>query len=112
MVSNSVLDSVHENVRLIYEDELWIFEKKIIFQHAYKIQESKFILKIFYFINVAMTSCTSMYPQLVKATLVSGMLPQLAKVFIAVQGQRFVTRGSSYLYFLICFNILQCMFGH
>lgn len=111
MVSNSVLDSVHENVRLIYEDELWIFEKKIIFQHAYKIQESKFILKIFYFINVAMTSCTSLYPQLVKATLVSGMMPQLAKVFIAVQGQRFVTRGSSYLYFLICFNILQCMFG-
>lgn len=52
-----------------------------------------------------------MYPQLVKATLVSGMMPQLAKVFIAVQGQRFVTRRSSYLYFLICFNILQCMFG-
>lgn len=52
-----------------------------------------------------MTSCTSLYPQLVKATLVSGMMPQLAKVFIAVQGQRFVTRGSSYLYFLICFNI-------
>lgn len=74
-------------------------------------EESKFILKIFYFINVAMTSCTSMYPQLVKATLVSGMMPQLAKVFIAVQGQRFVTPGSSYLYFLICFNILQCMFG-
>lgn len=58
-----------------------------------------------------MTSCTALYPQLVKATLVSGMMPQLAKVFIAVQGQRFVTRGSSYLYFLICFNILQCMFG-
>lgn len=34
-----------------------------------------------------MTSCTSMYPQLVKATLVSGMMPQLAKVFIAVQGR-------------------------
>lgn len=38
-----------------------------------------------------MTSCTSMYPQLVKATLVSGMMPQLAKVFIAVQGQKFIT---------------------
>lgn len=59
-------------------------------------EESKFILKIFYFINVAMTSCTSMYPQLVKATLVSGMMPQLAKVFIAVQGQRFVKPRSSY----------------
>lgn len=35
----------------------------------------------------AMTSCTSMFPQLVKATLVSGMMPQLAKVFIAVQGR-------------------------
>lgn len=93
---------------LLRSTNIW----KKIFQHAYKIQESKFILKIFYFINVAMTSCTSMYPQLVKATLVSGMMPQLAKVFIAVQGQRFDTCGSSYLYFLICFNILQCMFGH
>lgn len=31
MVSNLVFDSVYENVRFIYEDELWIFEKKIIF---------------------------------------------------------------------------------
>ncbi|XP_061162604.1 neurochondrin-like [Saccostrea echinata] len=35
----------------------------------------------------AMTTCTAMYPQLVKAVLISGMMPQLAKVFIAVQGR-------------------------
>ncbi|XP_062576810.1 neurochondrin-like [Saccostrea cucullata] len=35
----------------------------------------------------AMTSCTAMYPQLIKAVLISGMMPQLAKVFIAVQGR-------------------------
>jgi hypothetical protein len=36
---------------------------------------------------LAMTSCTAIYPQLVKATLISGIMPHLAKVFIAVQGQ-------------------------